>query len=100
MSEEPFPRERHPWTNDLPYSVRLGLHWARIVRLSHPGPQYVVAPALDDGTIDMHNGVQDIWRDVAEADEVVKLCKRDRPDLDWHVWERMITPFEIDDADG
>lgn len=84
--------ERHP-----PPSAALGLRWAGIVRLPRPGDQYVVAPIRQNGTIDLANGVRDIWRDPDDADEVADEMERLRPDLDWHVWRRTITEFELDD---
>lgn len=87
-----FPPERHQTPTG-----RLGLNWATLPRLPHPGIQYVVAPALDDGTLDMANGIQDAWRDPAAADAAREAAERTWPLLTFHVWSREVGWFRIDD---
>src|SRR5262245_729166 len=87
-----FPVERRPTQTG-----RLGLSYATLPRLPHPGTQYVVAPALDNGEMDMLNGYQDAFRDPAHADAVLVQMEAEHPDFEWHVWSREIGWFRLDD---
>jgi hypothetical protein len=91
-----YPAERHT-TPPGQLGLHFGLLWASTVRLPHPGRQYIVAPRRLDGTADMANGLRDIWRDPVMADRWCDAMLAKYPDVDWHVWGRDITEFEIDE---